>query len=130
MSELNILITEKMVNFRKEALAIFKKEHSIAYPAIDKFLKSWPTKVGMQVTQNGAVVGTYTFILDGIQISEVITGSLEPQFNIPFWGNNKLYGIMERKDIEAMLEDHSLLTKDLFKNAMKYLPMVTIKFLK
>lgn len=128
MSELNALITEKVVDFRKEVLEIFKKHHPVFYAALDRFFKARPVKIGFQVTQDGKVVGDYTFVLEGIQISEVKTGILEPKFEIPFWGDIKLYAVMEKKEIEAMLEDKALLTEHIFKNVIRYLPKVTIKF--
>lgn len=129
MFDLNVFITEKVVSFREKCLEIIKKEHPILYKATDLFLKGRGVRIGFQVTENGIVVGIYTFELEGIHISKVEKGTLDPSFKIPLIGDIRFYGIMERKDLEEMLNDSNLLTDDILKNSVKYLRSLTLKFL-
>lgn len=129
MPDLNTVITEKVVPFREKCLEIIKKEHPILYKAADLFLKGRGVRVGFQVVENGTVIGIYTFELDGIHIAKVEMGVLDPSFKIPLIGDIKLYGIMERKDLEKMLHDSTLLDDNILKNSVKYLRSFTLKFL-
>lgn len=129
MSDLNAFITEKVVPFREKCLEIIKKEHPILYKGADLFLKGRGVRIGFQVLENSTVVGIYTFALDGIHIAKVEKGTLDPSFKIPLIGDIRLYGVMERKDLEEMLNDPGLLNDDILKNSVKYLHSFTLKFL-
>lgn len=130
MSDLDILVSEKLLPFREQALAILAQQHAFVHAFLSAFLKGKDNKVGFQITEKGQIVGTYTFTLDGLHISKTDVGVLEPAFHMPFLGTVKLYALTEKSDLEKMLADQSLLTNDIFKVAREYLPMMTIKFAK
>ena len=130
MSELNRLIIDKLLPLKREGLEIFSKQHPIIYTALNKFLSGRISKVGLQITDKGNIIGTYTIVMDGIHIVQAEPGSLDPKVTLPLWGEIKPYSIIEKNDLEEALDDTSIFTGDILKNSMKYLPMVTIRFLK
>ena len=130
MSEINRLIVDRLLPMKREGLEVFSKQHPIIYTAMDKFLNGKISKVGIQITEKGNVIGTYTIVMDGIHIVHAEPGSLEPRVTLPLWGEIKPYAIMEKKDLEEVLNDTSIFNGDIFKNSMKYMHMVTLKFLK
>lgn len=129
MSELTILMTNKLVPLKEKGLKIFSDQHPVIYTALDTFLKGKISKVGFQVTDHGVVIATYTIVLHGVHIVQVDAGSLDPSVSFPLWGEFKPYVLMEKRDLEKALEDKDLFIGDILKNAMKYLPTVTLRFL-
>lgn len=129
MSDLMILMNDKLAPFKEKGLKILSDQHPILYTALDTFLKGKISKVGFQVTDRGTVIATYTIVLNGIHIIQVEAGALAPSVSLPFWGEFKPYAIMEKKDLEKALEDKDLFIGDVLKNSMKYLPAITFRFL-
>lgn len=129
MSDLTVLMTDKLVPLKEKGLKILSDQHPIIYTALDTFLKGKISKIGFQVTDRGVVIATYTIVLNGIHIVQVDAGSLNPSVSFPLWGEFKPYAIMEKDDLEKALEDKEMFVGDVLKNAMKYLPMVTLRFL-
>lgn len=129
MSDLTVLMTDKLVPLKEKGLKILSDQHPIIYTALDTFLKGKISKIGFQVTDREVVIATYTIVLNGIHIVQVDAGSLDPSVSFPLWGEFKPYAIMEKDDLEKALEDKEMFVGDVLKNAMKYLPMVTLRFL-
>ena len=71
MNEVDTLINENLVPFRKRVVDDLVRQHPLILGMIDKFLAGKNNKVGMRVTENGNTVGEYTFHLNGLQISDV-----------------------------------------------------------
>ena len=130
MSDLDLLVLEKLIPFREKALVVLAQQHPFVHAFLNAYLKDKNNRVGFQITENGQVAGTYTFTLDGLHISKTDIGVLEPAFHAPFLGTVKLYALTEKSELKKMLADQSLLTDDIFKVAREYLPMMTIKFAK
>ncbi|WP_371379129.1 hypothetical protein [Sporomusa aerivorans] len=129
MTDTDRLITEQVVPFREKILDIVKDQHQYIYTVANNILAGHKNMVGLQVTQNGQVVGEYTFHLDGLHIESVDTGKLDSGINHPFLGLVKPYGVMEQSVIEQVVKDETIST-ELLKAMIKYLPDTTIKFLR
>lgn len=129
MSDLTVLMNDKLVPLKEKGLQILSDQHPIVYAALDTLLKGKLSKIGFQVTHHGIVIATYTIVLNGIHIIQVDAGALDPSVSFPFWGEFKPYVIMEKEDLEKALDDKELFVGDVLKNSMKYLPMVTLRFL-
>ncbi|SMC80337.1 hypothetical protein [Sporomusa malonica] len=129
MTDTDQLIKEKVLPFREKMIGIIKEKHPYMYSVANSVLAGRKNKAGLQVTQEGQVIGEYTFHLDGIHIQSVECGKLDSGIHHPFLGLVKPYGVLERSTIEQMLEDEGF-TSELFGTIVKYLPGVTIKFLR
>jgi len=127
MSDVDILIKEKLVPLRKKALETMAEKHPYIFPAVDKFLKGENNKVGLRVTEEGKTVGEYTLLLDGLHIANVKTGVLESEIKCPF-GVIKPYGIIEKSVLEKALEDEQAFISEPFNTIRKYMHDITIKF--
>lgn len=86
-------------------------------------------RAGLQVTENGQIIGKYTFNLDGITITNVEIGNLDSGIHHPFIGTVKPYATIERNALEAMLNDEQSFIEEPFPTIIKYLPRITINFL-
>lgn len=84
--------------------------------------------VGIQVTEGGNVVGTYTLVMDGINVVEAKSGILDSALHHPLLGIVKPYVVIEHNVIEALIKDDQFTTA-IFTAIAKYLPDITIKFL-
>jgi hypothetical protein len=84
--DLDKLIMEELVQFRKKVIEAVQERHPGIFAVVNKVLADKENKLGMQVTENGKVVGEYTFILKGIHISNVESGQLVSEIHHPFWG--------------------------------------------
>ncbi|QJW45200.1 hypothetical protein HA075_04835 [bacterium BFN5] len=128
MSDVDVLVTEKLVAFRKQILEVLKEKHPYMIGIAESAMGGRKNKFGMLVTENGKVAGEYTFLVDGINIESVEAGVLDSAVKHPLLGEIKPYAVMERSDIEAMLQDQEFFT-DTFAAAKKLLPKTTLKFL-
>ncbi len=129
MSDTDRLITEQVVPFREQILDILKEKHPYFYSVANSVFAGRKIMAGLQVTQDGQVVGEYTFHLDGLHIESVDTGKLDSGVHHPFIGLVKPYGVMEKSVIERFVSDEGV-TTDLMNALVKYLPDITIKFLR
>ena len=127
MNELDLLIKEELIPMRKRVVDALVQKHPHILGMVDKYLAGRNNKVGMQVTENGAKVGEYTFHLNGIHISDVEFGVLSSELHHPI-GIIKLYAIIERSALEKMLNDEQNIIDEPFAAIRKYMPDITIKF--
>jgi len=67
--------------------------------------------------------------LDGLYISRVESETLSSEINHPF-GVIRPYGIIEKSVLEKLLEDEQRIIEQPFSTIAKYLPDITIKFLR
>lgn len=84
---------------------------------------------GIQVTEGGSIVGNYTLVMDGINVVEAKSGTLDSAVHHPLLGVVKPYVVIERAVIEALVKDDQFKT-EIFTSIAKYLPDITIKFLR
>lgn len=127
-NELDILILEKYRHIKELGTQIAAKQHPFIYAFLSALFKNRKGKVGLQIVAEGAILRNYTVFLDGLRIEKIEPDVLEPGIEIPLWGEIKPYTILEKKDLEAMINDPVILQGDIFKNSVKYFPLVTIKF--
>ena len=85
--------------------------------------------VGIQVTEDGNVVGKYTLMMDGINVIEAKSGVLDSALHHPLLGIVKPYVTVERSVIEKMVKDEQL-KKEVFASIANYLPDITVRFLR
>lgn len=129
MSDVDILIKEKLLPLRKKALNTLAEKHPYIFSVVNRFLQGKSNKAGLIVTEQGKTVGEYTFLLDGMHVADVKTGVLESEIHHPF-GVFKPYGIMEKSVLEKALEDEQAFIDEPFHAIRKYMPDITIKFLR
>lgn len=128
MSEVEFLIKEEFVPFRQKLVEMLRNKHPYILSTVDRILADKKNRIGLQVTQNGNVIGEFTFHLDGIDIEKTEFGSLSPELHHPFLGVIKPYIIVERNALERVMKDEALLES--LSNVRNYLPDMTLKFQK
>jgi len=106
-----------------------KAKHPYFYSIVNSALAGRKNKVGLQVTQAGKVIGEYTFHLEGLHIENVDIGQLDSGIHHPFLGLVKPYGVIEINAIERILDDEEF-TSELITAFVRYLPDITLKFLR
>jgi len=129
VNEVDSLIKEKLVPLRRRVIDALAKKHPYILPMVNKVFQGQSNKVGLIVTEEGKKVGEYTFLLDGINVVDVKTGVLEAELRHPL-GVLKPYAIMERSVLEKLPQDEQDFIDDPIKTSEKYLPDITIKFLR
>lgn len=130
MSDLDVLVKEKLVAFREMIIEDFSKKHPQMFSIINAVMSGKQNKVGLQVMENGRVAGKYTLHVKGVHIANVEVGALEPEVNHPFIGTLKPLFSVERSALESILNDQKSFTDDLFGAIKKYLPDFTINFMR
>lgn len=129
MNELDSLVTKKLVEYRENILKAFKDKHPYVIGMLETVFAGKENRVGLQVTESGKVLGEYTFVVTGIQLSGTETGSLNPSLKHPLLGITiKPYILIEKVTLEKMLKDESY-KEDLFGYITRILPDLTVKFL-
>ncbi|MEG6522412.1 hypothetical protein [Desulfotomaculum sp. 1211_IL3151] len=127
MTELDLLMKEKLVPMRRRVVNSLTQKHPHIFGMLNHYFSGKNNRVGMQVTENGAVIGEYTFILDGLDIGEVQSGVLSSEIHYPM-GVVKPYGIVERSVLEKMLADEQRFIDEPFTTIREYMPDMTLKF--
>lgn len=126
---LDTLIQDDLLNFRREMIVSFKKQHPHIFSILENMFSGHKNMVGMQITEEGKIVGKYTLMMDGINVVESKSGTLDSAVHHPFLGVIKPYITIERSAIEKMIKDEKLKT-EIFSSIVKYLPDFTIQFLR
>lgn len=123
------LIQEDLLTFRRNLIECFKEQHPQIFAILEHTFSEHKNMVGMQVTEDGNVIGKYTLMMDGIDVVEAKSGILDSALHHPVLGIVKPYVTLERSVIEAMVKDEQFKT-EMFTASAKYLPDITIKFLR
>lgn len=130
MNEVDMLVTQRFVAFREKALDAIKQKHPYLITIIDTMLANKENRVGLQVTDAGKVVGEYTFYLTGIHITNAESGKLDSLVKHPLLDlTARPYAIIEKSVIEELVSDDRI-AKEPFETLMKYLPDITIRFMR
>ncbi len=129
MNELDQLIKEKLVSLKGKAIDTLIEKHPRILSVVDGYLKKRDISAGLRITENGKTIGEYTFRLNGLRIAEVESGVLSSEIHHPF-GVIKPYGIMEKSVLEKALEDEQSFINNPFQTTLKYMPDITIKFMR
>lgn len=123
------LIQDDLVNFRRELIGCFKTQHPHIFSILERVFAGQKNMVGIQVTEEGKIVGKYTLMMDGINVVEAKSGTLDSALHHPLFGIVKPYVTIERSVIEILVKDDQF-KREMFTSIAKYLPDVTIKFLR
>ena len=129
MSDLDTLIRDKVVPIRKKVVDALSEKHPRIFSVLQGYLAKNKNRMALRVTENGQTIGEYTFYLDGLYIDKVESGVLDSAMHHPF-GVIKPYGIVEKRVLEELLADEQKLVHEPFGTIKKYLPDITLKFLK
>lgn len=128
-SEVDVLVKEKLIPLKQQLLAAMEEKHPHLFAAINALLANQQNKIGVEVTENGRVVGRYAVHMEGLRVTDVETGKLDSEVHHPFLGVIKPCVSVERRTIEQVIADEQHLRHEPFPFAAKYLPGLTIKFL-
>lgn len=123
------LIQEDLVNFRRQLIECFKVQHPHLFSIIEHTFSGRKNMLGIQITEDGNIVGKYTLMMDGIHIVEAKSGVLDSAIRHPLLGIVKPYVTVERSVMENMVKDERFKT-EMFSSVARYLPDLTIKFLR
>jgi hypothetical protein len=129
MAEADKLMQEELMPFYKRTFEAFIKNHSSLYSIVEKILSNKKNHVGLRITSNGSTIGEYTLHFNGATIGDLESGVLSSELHTPF-GTIKPYVIMEKSIVEKIIADETNFIKDPIATKMKYVPEMTIKFLK
>lgn len=125
---IDTLIQDDLVNFRRELIGCFKTQHPHIFSILERVFAGHKNMVGIQVTEDGNVVGKYTLMMDGINVVEAKSGTLDSALHHPLLGVVKPYVTIERNVVEKLVKDDQF-KNEIFTSIARYLPDVTIKFL-
>ncbi|MDR3602834.1 MAG: hypothetical protein P4L49_20545 [Desulfosporosinus sp.] len=129
MNEVDALIKEKVVPMRKRVVEGLVQKHPHILGMVDKYMAGNNNKIGVRVTENGSTIGEYTFLLSGLQVSDVECGILSSELHHPL-GIIRPYLIIEKNVLEKVLNDEQDFINEPFTATRKFMPDITIKFLK
>lgn len=127
---LDTLVKEKFVSFRANVIKGFSGKHPYMFSFLQSVFSDRLSKVGLQVVEQGQVARDYTINLKGIHISEVESGTLSSDIKHPVIGTIRPYLVLERSTLERIIADEASFVDDIFAVIPKYLPELTIKFLR
>ncbi len=125
---LNTLMQEDLVNFRRDLILCFKEQHPHIFSLLENMFSGRKNMLGIQVTEEGRIAGKYTLVMDGMNVVEVKSGTLDSALHHPLLGIIKPYITIERNAIETIIKDERFKT-EVFSSIVKYLPDVTIRFM-
>ncbi len=128
-TEVDTLVQDEFVPFRERLAEALSQKHPQLFSFVNALFNNQGNIFGMQVTENGRVIGEYALHFTGTKVTGVESGKLDAEVHHPFLGTVKPYVSIERQALEQMIADEPNLLKDYIPNAIKYLPDVTIKFL-
>lgn len=126
--DLDKFIKEELVQFREKVIDGIQTRHPHIFTTINTIVSGKENKMGLQVLEDGKVVGEYTFNLKGIRIDSVESGRLFSEIHHPMLGIIRPYAVAERKQLEQMTRDEGFFN-DISATVPKYLPGLTIKFM-
>jgi hypothetical protein len=125
---LNTLIQVDLLNFRRDLLLCFKEHHPQLFAISEKMFSGQKNMLGLQVTEGGKVIEKYTLMMDGINVVEAKSGTLDSSLHLPLVGVVKPYVTIERSVIEKMIKDKRFMT-EMFTVSAEYMPDFTIRFM-
>ena len=128
-NEVDLLVKEKLIPFRERIVDAIAAKHPMLISILDAILMAKSNRIGLEVTDGGAVVGRYTLHLKGIRIAEVEFNKLDPAVHHPLLGLIRPAVSVERRTIEALLADEDRIREEPFSSIARHLPGVTIRFL-
>jgi hypothetical protein len=70
------IIQEDSVNFRRKLIECFKTQHLHVFSLLEHTLSGHKNMIGIQVSDNGNVIGKYTLMLGALNVVEGKSGLL------------------------------------------------------
>jgi hypothetical protein len=129
-TDIDTFVKSEFVPFRERLVETLSKKHPQLFTFFGAlFTNQQGNKFGLQVTENGQVIGEYSLDFNGTKITNVESGKLESEIHHPFLGTVKPYVSVERKTLEKMIDNEDKLSSDPIPMAVQYLPDITIRFL-
>ncbi|MBP2650103.1 MAG: hypothetical protein H6Q74_928 [Firmicutes bacterium] len=128
MPDVEELIKDRFVPFRQKVIQTLKTKYPFILTAIEGVLSTKNNSIGLQVVDNGAVVGEFTFHLSGLNIETTECGSITPEFHHPFLGVIKPYIVVEKTALEIAISDDGF-SREPLATLSRYLPNMTFKFM-
>ncbi len=128
MSTTDQFMQAEFLPFYQRTMAAFEKNHAALFAAFRRLVPS-KLRFAIRVTEKDALQGDYTFELDDGKISHIESGVLDSSVHTPF-GVTKPYYIIEKSTLEKMILDEQSFIEHPFTTKFKYLPEITIKFLR
>lgn len=130
MNEVDMLVTQRLVAFREKALDAIKEKHPYLITIVETMFANKENRAGLQVTDAGEVIGEYTFYLTGIRITKAEAGKLDSLVKHPLLDFTiRPYAVVEKSVIEELVNDDRI-AKEPFETLIKYLPDITIRFMR
>ena len=130
MNEVDMLVTQRLVDFREKALDAIKEKHPYLITIAETMFANKENRAGLQVTDAGKVIGEYTFYLTGIRITKAEAGILDSLVKHPLLDFTiRPYAVVEKSVIEELVSDDRI-TEETIETLMKYLPDITIRFMR
>jgi len=127
MVDIEVLVREKFVSLKNKASDALAGNNPQLFGFLSLFLAGKKYSVGIQVTEYGQIAGDFTIHSEGLKITEVQSGVLNPIIEHPF-GVIKPYVIIERDVFERILEDEAGFINEPFASMQNYIAEITIKF--
>ncbi len=129
-NDVDAFVKNEFVPFRERLVETLSKKHPQLFTFIGTlFTNQQGNKFGLQVTENGQVIGEYTLNFNGTKITDVESGKLNAEIHHPFLGTIKPYVNVERKALEQMIGNEDKISDNPIPTAVQYLPDLTIRFL-
>jgi hypothetical protein len=128
-SNLDELIKNKFIPLRKKIVDSLIEKYPEMHAMINPFMNKKGNKFGLQTTENGKVVGEYTFILDGIHTNDFESGKLDSVIQHPFLGILKPYVTIGRSALENIVAEGENIKNVPLETITKHLPDITIRYL-
>ncbi len=130
ITDIDTFVKNEFVPFRERLVETLSKKHPQLFTFIGAlFTNQQGNKFGLQVTENGQVIGEYSLNFNGTKITDVKSGKLDSEIHHPFLGTVKPYVSVERKVLEQMISNEAKIASDPIPTAVQYLPDLTIRFL-
>ncbi|AGL00517.1 hypothetical protein [Desulfoscipio gibsoniae] len=129
MSDVEMLVKEKLVSLKKQAINALAEKNPQLYSLLNIYLTGKKYRFGLQITEDGRKVDDFTILSEGLDITEVQSGVLSPEVQHPF-GVIKPYAIIEKDALEKMLQDEHAFVHEPFTMLRKYISDITIKFMR
>ena len=128
MTALDELVMRDLVAFYDTLLEAMQKAHPHSMSFASECFPGKKNRLGLEVLLDGKSIGQYTFHLQGLKITAIEAGTLDPEVHTLMLGIVRPYFILEEASLIRLLPDRELRVAPL-SVWKQYLPDCMIKFL-